>query len=270
MANQLQPATFAGITELFHRISGIRLVESKQALVFGRLQKLALDCGQGGDVEAFAQRFIKGQMPDRLMADLVDRLTTNETYFFREPQHFDDLRTRADAAKGSAEFRVWSGASSSGEEAYSIAMLLADRLGLNHPWSIHGTDLSSAMVDAARVGLYPMERARNVPAEYLKRFCLKGHGPYEGQLLMARELRAKTKFETANLMQPLPSSLPMFEVIFLRNVLIYFDGPAKAAIVSRVIEKLKPGGVLYTGHAESLTGLNLPLRAVAPAVYHHV
>lgn len=79
MANQLQPATFAGITELFHRISGIRLVESKQALVFGRLQKLALDCGQGGDVEAFAQRFIKGQMPDRLMADLVDRLTTNET-----------------------------------------------------------------------------------------------------------------------------------------------------------------------------------------------
>ncbi len=269
MANQLQPATFAGITELFHRISGIRLVESKQALVYGRLQKLALDCGQGGDVEAFAQRFIKGQVPDRLLADLVDRLTTNETYFFREPQHFEDLRARADGAKSAAEFRIWSGASSSGEEAYSIAMLLADRLGLNHPWTIHGTDLSTAMVEAARVGLYPMERARNVPQEYLKRFCLKGEGPYAGQVLMMKELRAKVRFDTANLMQALPTFLPLFDVIFLRNVLIYFDGPAKADIVRRVIEKLKPNGVLYTGHAESLTGLNLPLRAVAPAIYQH-
>lgn len=269
MASQLQPATFAGITALFHRVSGIRLVESKQALVYGRLQKLALDCGQGADVEAFAQKFIKGEVPDRLLADLVDRLTTNETYFFREPQHFDDLAVRATAAKAAGEFNVWSAASSSGEEAYSIAMLLGDRLGLSHPWQIHGTDLSTAMVDAAKVGLYPMERARNVPAEYLKRFCLKGQGPYAGQLLMMKEVRAKVRFQIANLMQPLPAGLPQFDVIFLRNVLIYFDGPAKNDIVRRVIERLKPDGVLYTGHAESLTGLDLPLRAVASAVYQH-
>ncbi len=269
MTNELQPGTFAGITALFHRVSGIRLTDTKQALVFGRMQKLALDHGAGNDVEAFAQKFIQGQVSDRLMVDLMDRLTTNETYFFREPQHFDDLRLRAEAAKSASEFLVWSGASSSGEEAYSIAMLLADRLGFKHPWVIHGTDLSTAMVDAARLGLYHMERARNVPPEYLKRYCLKGQGPYGGQLLMTRELRARTRFETANLMQPLPPSLPKFDVIFLRNVLIYFDGPAKAAIVSRVLERLKPGGVLYTGHAESLMGLQLPVRSVASAVYHH-
>jgi chemotaxis protein methyltransferase CheR len=114
-----------------------------------------------------------------------------------------------------------------------------------------------------------LERAKNVPGDYLKRFCLKGQGPYTGQLLMMKELRAKARFETANLMQPLPSGLPMFDVIFLRNVLIYFDGPAKAKIVSRVIEKLKPKGVIYIGHAESLTGLNLPLETVAPATYQH-
>ena len=124
------------------------------------------------------------------------------------------------------------------------------------------------MVDTARQGLYPMERARMVPHEYLKRYCLRGEGPYQGQLLICRELRAKVQFQCANLMQPLPA-LPMFDVIFLRNVLIYFDGPAKTAIVSRVIERLKPGGVLYPGHAESLASLGLPLKAIAPAIYQH-
>jgi chemotaxis protein methyltransferase CheR len=140
-------------------------------------------------------------------------------------------------------------------------------LGLQQPWSIWGTDLSTAMVAQCRQGLYPLERARNVSPDYLRRFCKKGGGPYEGQLLIARELRERCRFLPANLMQALPPELPEFDVIFLRNVLIYFDAPAKRQIVLRVIEKLKRGGVLYTGHAESLSGLDLPLRALAPAVY---
>lgn len=268
MAQQLQPRTFAAITELFERISGIRLVEAKQALVYGRLQKLALDQGEG-DVEAFAQRIIRGQVSERVLVDVVDRLTTNETYFFREPQHFDHLRALARSQREGRELLVWSAASSSGEEAYSIAMLLADCLGLNKAWRIFGTDLSSAMVAAARQALYPLDRARNVSEDFLRRFCLKGQGPYDGQLLMVRELRARAQFMPANLMQPLPRELPEFDVIFLRNVLIYFDAPAKAAIVRRVIERLRPEGVLYVGHAESLTGLDLPLRSVAPATYQH-
>jgi len=268
--SQLTSDSFTAITDLFHRISGIKLVESKHALVQSRLQKLSMESGES-DINVFVQKMVRGQMPESLLVDVVDKLTTNETYFFREPQHFEDLAKRAQEQRDGGEFLVWSGASSSGEEAYSIAMTLADQLGLgagSRPWSIRGTDLSTAVVDSARQGLYPMERARNVPADYLKRFCLKGFGPYEGHLLINRELRARVQFQCANLMQPLPP-LPMFDVIFLRNVLIYFDGPAKTAIVSRVMERLKPGGVLYPGHAESLASLGLPLKAIAPAIYQH-
>ena len=131
-------------------------------------------------------------------------------------------------------FSVWSAASSSGEEAYSTAMLLSEQL-THAPWQIIGTDLSTAMVESARRGLYPMDRARMVPPAYLKRFCLKGQGDQTGQVLMARELRATVRFDQANLMQPMPDWLPQFDVIFLRNVLIYFDSDAKTEIVRRVL-----------------------------------
>lgn len=259
----LSQQAFAAVTALFHRVSGIRLSEAKHALVVSRLQKLAQEAGEA-DLDRYVQGLTQGGAPAEELTRLIDRLTTNETYFFREPQHFEHLAGRA-AAAGSDEFRVWSAASSSGEEAYSISMVLADKRG-GRPWSVVGTDLSTAVVAAARRGLYGMERTHNVPDAYLRRYCLKGQGAYEGQLLIARELRARVRFETANLMQPLPA-LPMFDVIFLRNVLIYFDGAAKAQIVRRVIGQLAPGGVLYTGHAESLTGLDLPLRPLAPAIY---
>jgi chemotaxis protein methyltransferase CheR len=144
-------------------------------------------------------------------------------------------------------------------------MLLADQLG-DGPWQVWGTDLSTAMVESARRGLYPMERARLVPADYLRRFCLKGHGAHKGDLLVSKALRQRVRFLPGNLMAELPQ-LPMFDVIFLRNVLIYFDNEAKSRIVRRVLQQLKPDGVLYTGHAESLSTLNLPVRALATAIH---
>lgn len=267
MSQSLLPETFAGIVELFHRISGIRLAAGKQALVYGRLQKLALEAGEAS-VQRYAERILHGRVSQAELVRVVDRLTTNETYFFREPQHFEDLRRRA-AEPTAGGLKVWSAASSSGEEAYSIAMVLADGLGFEADWQIWGTDLSTAMVEAARTALYPLERAQNVSADYLRRFCRKGQGAYDGQLLISRELRDRIQFLSANLMETLPTALPRFDVIFLRNVLIYFDADAKRKIVLRVLERLQPEGVLYTGHAESLGGLDLPLRALAPAQYAH-
>jgi len=256
--------SFALVSSLFHRVSGIRLTEAKRARVTGRLQKLALTRGLV-DVDRYVELLVTENDPDE-MVRVVDKLTTNETYFFREPEHFAHLsQLLAARPKGAGLFRVWSAASSSGEEAYSIAMLLADKLGPTG-WEIIGTDLSTAVVDSACRGLYPMERARVMPPAYLKRFCRKGQGEYEGQLLIARELRDQVQFGCANLMEPLPE-IGLFDVIFLRNVLIYFDPPTKEAIVRRVITRLKPDGVLYTGHAESLNAPPLGLRSLRPATY---
>jgi chemotaxis protein methyltransferase CheR len=260
---QLSDKSFNVVAEAFHRVSGILLVPSKRQLVIGRLQRLANERGVASLDDYVNQVIVGGDQQE--LVKVVDRLTTNETYFFREPAHFDFMAELLAARRPGGEFRVWSAASSSGEEAYSIAMLLADKLG-PQGWKIVGTDLSTAMVDAARRALYPLERARNTSPSYLKRFCMKGSGPYEGQLLVNKALRANVHFEQANLMQPLPD-IGRFDVVFLRNVLIYFEADAKLEIVKRVAPLIKPGGYLFTGHSESLSQLPTGLTNVKPAVY---
>lgn len=260
----LSAAAFEAISAFFQQTSGIRLTQAKRALVQSRLQRLAQQYGDP-DLDNFVRRLVQGQLPPEAQVDVIDKLTTNETYFYREPAHFDDLAKRVEQRRGQGEFCVWSAASSSGEEAYSIAMLLADKLG-DGPWRVCGTDISTSVVGTARTGLYAMERAESIPQPYLKQFCLRGEGPYEGQFLIDRSIRRRVEFQCANLMRELPA-LPHFDVIFLRNVLIYFEPGPKAEIVRRVITRLKPQGVLYVGHAESLNGLGLPLQAVKPAIY---
>jgi chemotaxis protein methyltransferase CheR len=259
--------SFDSVTQIFHDVSGIRLGDNKMALVTGRLQRLAQEAGET-DVDRYVDRLVNGSFSAQEMRRVIDRLTTNETYFFREPQHFDDLARRVSAMPATQQITLWSAASSSGEEAFSAAMVLADKAG-KRPWRIVGTDLSSSVVDLGATRPVPGRAGAHDAEAYLKRFCLKGNGPYEGQMLIGRELREKVSFQEANLMQDLPEDLPMFDIIFLRNVLIYFDNPAKAQIVRRVLGKLKPGGVLYTGHAESISMLNLPVRALGTAMHTH-
>jgi chemotaxis protein methyltransferase CheR len=264
----LSARNFERVSALFQNVSGIRLTAAKHALVVTRLARLAGEAGES-DLDRYVERLLAGALPPAETTRVVDRLTTNETYFFREPEHF---RHFAELLERHPErpWRVWSGASSSGEEIYSLAMLMADRLGQgDHRWSVLGTDLSTAMVEQGRRALYPAGRTNGIPGPYLKRYCLKGTGEHEGRLLVAGALRQRTRFETLNLMQPLPAGHGPFDAIWLRNVLIYFDVEAKTAIVRRVLQALAPHGVLYTGHAESLVSLGLPIRGLAPAVYVH-
>ncbi|MDP4302156.1 CheR family methyltransferase [Leptothrix discophora] len=268
----LSQGSFEAVVGMFERVSGIRLVAAKKPLVEGRLQRLAQQAGHAR-LDDYVHQLMQAASPEELTR-VIDKLTTNETYFFREPQHFDHLKAqlpelmRGPGSTGGT-LRLWSAASSSGEEAYSLAMLLDEELGASARWEIAATDLSTAMVRHGRRALYPMERARNLSPARLKRHCLRGTGEYEGQVLVQRQLRERVRFDSANLMRDLPRTLGSFDVIFLRNVLIYFDPPAKAAIVRRVLGQLKPDGLLYTGHAESLSNLDLPVRAVATAVYAH-
>ena len=244
--------------------AGITLSAAKKALVMGRLGKRVAHF-QLESFGAYSQLLLSGQHPQEVQM-AVDLLTTNETYFFREMKHFDFLREQALAAnqRGKA-LRVWSAASSSGEEAYSIAMVLADCMG-TAPWEVVGTDISTRMVRDAERALYPMDRARHVPPDYLRRFCLKGHDEYAGKLLIDRKLRSRVVFRNANLNAPLPE-MGQFDVIFLRNVMIYFNTETKRQVVNRVAGALKPEGYFLVGHSESLNDVTQVVRSVAPAIY---
>jgi chemotaxis protein methyltransferase CheR len=257
---------FAQFQRFILDIAGITMSDAKKALVSGRLGKRLHHFGLDS-YGAYFELLAGGRHPDETQV-AVDLLTTNETYFFRESRHFELLReaARAHMASGSGPFRVWSAASSSGEEPYSIAMVLADVLG-NAPWEVMASDISTRVLQRARIGHYPMERAVHVPEDYLKRFCLKGIREQQGTLLVDRALRQRVQFRHVNLNTQLPSDLGMYDVIFLRNVMIYFNADTKRQVVGRVTSRLKPGGQFFIGHSESLHEISDAVRPVMPSVY---
>ncbi len=245
--------------------AGITMAEGKKALVSGRLAKRLAHHGLNTYSEYFAM-LASGRNPAEVQV-AVDLLTTNETYFFREMKHFDLLRQLAQESSGSGTpFRVWSAASSTGEETYSIAMVLADVLEAR-PWEVFGTDISTRVLERARRGHYPMDRASQMPQNYLKRFCLKGNGSEAGTLLVEKALRNRVQFAHLNLNETLPPSLPQFDVIFLRNVMIYFSAETKRQVVARLLTKLKPGGHFLVGHSETLNDISTAVVAQGPSIY---
>lgn len=246
--------------------AGITLAPTKKALVGGRLAK-RLQQRQLKNYEEYFQLLQSGHEPQEVQT-AIDLLTTNETYFFREPKHFDLLR--AEAQQFSSErksMRVWSAAASTGEEPYSIAMVLADCFGMESTaWEVLGSDLSMRVLQKARIGHYPLRRTAYVPKTYLQRYCLKGTGVEEGTLLIGRKLRERVRFAQVNLSKGLPQ-LGQFDIVFLRNVMIYFNLETKRQVVSRVLSALRPGGYLFIGHSESLHDINHEVQVAAPSVY---
>lgn len=255
---------FSRFQRLLHRITGISLRPEKKALVCGRLAKRLRGHGLAGYDEYFSL-ITSGRAPEELQA-AIDLLTTNETQFFREPRHFDFLHQRASTdARPGRPYRVWSAACSTGEEPYSIAMVLADCMG-NGPWDVVASDISTRVLEKARTGHYSIERAKNIPPPYLKAYCLKGIGRQKDTFLIDRDLRNRVRFMQVNLNESLPR-VGEFDVIFLRNVMIYFGMETKRLVLNRLLPLLKPRGYFIVGHSESLNGLADGLNLVAPATY---
>jgi chemotaxis protein methyltransferase CheR len=264
MGIEISDREFARFQGFMLEEAGIALGPSKKALVSGRLEKRLRHHhfhSYGDYLGLLASR----RDPDEVQL-AIDLLTTNETYFFREPQHFELLRDEAAAARRAGRpLRVWSAACSTGEEAYSIAMVLADRqaeLG----WQLLASDISAKVLRRACFGHYPESRTVQMPPAYRRRFCLKGVGEQAGTLLVQRSLRERIEFAQINLDRPLPS-LGSFDLIFLRNVMIYFGAETKRRVVARLLPVLKPGGLLLVGHSETLNGVCDALTAVRPSVY---
>jgi len=257
-------AEFAQFQRFIFEAAGISMADAKKALVTGRLTK-RLAAHQLENFGDYFKILSSGKHPDEVQM-AVDLLTTNETYFFREIKHFEFLRTHALAARSRPQpFRLWSAASSSGEEAYSMAMVLADCMQTT-PWEILGTDISTRVLESAQRGLYSLERARHIPPDYLRRFCRKGSGQYDGYLLVDKLLRSKVLFRQANLNVALPE-MGQFDLVFLRNVMIYFNNETKRQVVARVISTIKPGGYFCIGHSESLNDISTAVQMVAPSIY---
>ncbi|MEY2860990.1 MAG: hypothetical protein RL392_1448 [Pseudomonadota bacterium] len=258
---------FERISDLMYGAVGLSYNDSKKSLIQSRLapriQKLGLQ-SFSDYIPLLEDEF---EVAEFQMA--VDLLTTNETYFFREPQHYDLLQQELPQMANKSSIAVWSAASSYGDEAYSTAMLLSDlqisgRVGSQ--WSILATDISHRVLLSAKEAVYPQERLRAVSPERLKRYCLRGEGPSQGQVQVQDKIRSRVQFGQLNLCRPFDAMGP-FDVIFLRNVLIYFDPPTKTDVVNRVLATLKPGGLLFLGTAEGRVPCDTQLQTIIPGAF---
>jgi chemotaxis protein methyltransferase CheR len=263
---------FDGLRALIHRHAGIHLNDSKKALLYGRLSRRIRDLG----LRSFADylRRVRDDATER--EQMIDRITTNETCFFRESTHFTYLESTlvpawlqaANEGTRSKEVRIWSAGCSTGEEPYSLAMTLCDRLPEKDGWSVEilATDISTRVLDAADQATWPIERAAEVPEPLLKRFMLQGVGSQAGKMRASPDLRRTVRVERLNLSAERYSVRGPFDVIFCRNVLIYFAQELKRQVVERLSEHLAPGGHLFVGHAESIYETQ-GLVGVWPTVY---
>ena len=256
---------FVLFQRLIYRIAGISLSDAKKILLVGRLSRRVQQYG----FSTFSQYYrllASGDHPDEVQV-MVDQLTTNETYFFREPKHFDFLREELLPRHGRVTaFRAWSAASSSGEEVYTLAMVLAESLG-SAPWEVVGSDISTRVLEKAERGHYSLERTDGIPPGLMAKYCLKGIRSNAGTFLISKELRQRTRFHQINLMHPITANIGDFDVIFLRNVMIYFDQETKAKVVRHLLPRLRQGGHLIIGHSETLSGIADGLTLVQPTIY---
>lgn len=266
---------FRDFQELIYREAGIHLSPIKKALLTGRLAKRMRELQMRRFQDYFA--FITADRSGDEMVILLDAITTNETHFFREPRQFDYLeqvvypewQRAAETGQRQRRLRLWSAACSTGEEPYSLAMSLLSNFSPEQGWSVDilASDLSTKVLDRARAGVWPLKRADTIPRHLLKRYMLRGSGLQEGKMKAGPEVRQPLDFQRINLNE---DSYPVnggLDAIFCRNVLIYFDTASRSRVINRLLDLLAPDGLLFLGHAESLTGLNDRVRALAPAIY---
>lgn len=270
----ITPEEFQRFQQLIHRAAGIRLGENKEALLVGRLGRRLRELGLES-YGAYYQYVINDAGPE--LVRMLDLITTNETRFFREPQHFEFLRAqvfpkwvqRAEHT-GDRSIRVWSAGCSTGQEPYTLAMVLRESFPREEGWDIDilATDLSTRVLEVARQATWPIEKALEIPAHSLKRFMLRGTGSQEGKMRAGPELRSLIRFARLNLNEPFPWKEAPFQLILCRNVLIYFSQEAKERAIQQLLGQLAPTGHLILGRSEML-GPNYPVRTLTPSVYVH-
>jgi chemotaxis protein methyltransferase CheR len=247
--------------------TGIRLPATKKQMVEGRLRKRAHALGM--DLVGYCDWLLADDAPAAEFQHVVDAITTNKTDFYREPDHFEFLAKCAVPhllKERRPLLKVWSAACSTGVEAYTAAMVLADLAGANRfRFAILGTDICTTVLAAAERAVYGGDVAAAIPPEQQRRYLLRSRKADEVRIVP--ELRRLVRFAQLNLMSGQYPVDRDVDIIFLRNVLIYFDKPTQVAVLRRLIRHLHPGGFLFLGHSESMIGTELGLREAGPAIF---
>jgi len=264
----LRREDFDEFARIVYEHSGINLKPGKEALVASRVSKRlrVLRIGSFGEYLEFLRRDTSGQE----LIHLLDSISTNVTHFFREQHHFEILKDKARQwmAAGQRRFRFWSAASSTGEEPYSMALVLDEVFGTTvTDWKILATDISTRVLTFAQAGVYPEERLEKMPGAYRSAFqCTRDqHG--ESLYALAEAFRKRVVFKRLNLSSPpFPMSGPL-DMVFCRNVMIYFDNQVRRGLIAEIVRLLKPGGILCVGSSESLAGAGSSLRSFGPSAY---
>ncbi|MGA2244949.1 MAG: CheR family methyltransferase [Verrucomicrobiota bacterium] len=257
---------------------GITMSPAKLPMLQSRLQRRLRALGLG-TLDQYQSYLFDSAQGNEERVHFINAITTNKTDFFRESQHFDylartalpalDPRTRAGALERPWRLKLWCAGCSSGEEPYTLAMVLSEfgevRTGFD--FSLLATDISTKVLDHAQLGIYDEERVIPVPPAWRTKYLLRSKDPAQKQVRIIPKLRAKISYHRLNFMAADYGVKEMFDVIFFRNVMIYFNKPTQEAVIHKLCRNLVPGGYLFVGHSESLAGLTLPVKCIASAVY---
>ena len=270
-AEQLSSRNFHRLAQFIQDYSGIKMPANKRTMLEGRLRR-RMRATRISDVNAYCHYLFEQDGMDSEVIHLIDAVTTNKTEFFREPAHFDFLINKglpALAAKGKREIKIWSSACSTGAEPYTIAMVMdefcAQQRGLDY--SVLCTDICTEVLEQAIAGRFSEQMIEPVSTVRRQRYVMRAKDPSRNEVRIKPHLRGKLAFARLNLMDeayPIETGL---DIIFCRNILIYFDKATQAKVLSRLCSHLASGGYLFLGHSESIVGIDLPVTQIANTVF---
>ncbi len=243
-------ADFSRVQALIYQRAGINLHEGKHAMVYSRLSRRLRETGHTSfrDYLAWLETHDGAEWQE-----FVNALTTNLTAFFREQHHFEIFANHLRSRPTGIPWRVWCSAASTGEEPYSIAMTALETLGANAPFKLVASDIDSRVLATAAQGVYRLEALKGLSQSHLQRFFLRGKGGNSGLVRAKPELTKAIEFISVNLIRDDWPFREPFDVVFCRNVMIYFDAPTQRRVLERIHKVLKPGGMLFVGHAENFS-----------------
>lgn len=267
---------FSRLSTFVYSELGIKMPYPKKVMLQCRLQKRVNDLKFSSFSEYLEYVFSKEGQEEE-MIKMIDLVTTNKTDFFREPSHFDYLRDvvlpeLCDSSPSKKTIRIWSAACSSGEEPYTIAIVLKDFLE-DYPdidFEIFGTDISMRILQRAAMAIYTEDRVAGIPIETKRKYFLRSKDHTQKTVRLIPEIRSKVSFQRMNLMDSYYDVEKEFDIIFCRNVLIYFDRPSQQNVINKLAARLRPEGHFFLGHSESITNMKVPLRQIKPTIFRKI